>query len=170
MVKRKGIYFATLVVILAVVAGYAAASFALSTSTQRASGNYVNGASSVTGLTYTITTLNATASPAPTASTGTGPAPQALVAGVNAFCGNTCTAGDFSQQIEYTFTAGMTGAIFITLYVSATSLGGSTTVFLIQASSPVAGTIVIYWDLGTVGNTLNSVTTTAQSCGGATCT
>jgi hypothetical protein len=169
MVKRKGIYFATLVVVLAIVAGYAAANIVLTNNTQNASGNYVNGSSGVTGLTYTITILGATSNPAPAASTGTGAVPQAVVTAANAFCGNTCTAGDFSQQITYTFTSSMAGSVFITVQVSSATLGGSATLYLKQAASAVGGTIVIYWDMGTASTTLTAVTTTAQQCSSATC-
>jgi hypothetical protein len=169
MVKRKGIYFATLVVVLAIVAGYAAANIVLTNNTQNASGNYVNGSSGVTGLTYTITILGSTSTPAPSASTGTGAVPQAVVTGANAFCANTCTAGDFAQQITYTFTTSMAGSVFITIQVSAATLGGTATLYLKQAASAVSGTIVIYWDMGTASTTLTAVTTTAQQCSSATC-
>jgi hypothetical protein len=169
MVKRKGIYFATLVVVLAIVAGYAAANIVLTNNTQNASGNYINGSSGVTGLTYTITILGVTPTSGILAYSGTGAVPQALVAGANAFCGNTCTAGDFTQEIEYTFTAGMSGSIFLTVQVTAASLGGSQTLYLKQAATAVAGTIVIYWDMGTATTTLTAVTTTAQQCSSATC-
>jgi hypothetical protein len=164
MVKRKGVYLATLVVVLAIVAGYAAASIVLNSSTQHASGNYISGASSVTGLTYTATVLGVTSDPPPAASSGTGTAPQALVAGPNAFCGSSsCVGGDFSQQVTYTFTTSMAGAVFITVQVAANSGAGTVTLYLGQASTAVAGSIVIYWDLGT-SNTLTAVTTTAQQC------
>lgn len=169
MVKRKGIYFATLMVVLAIVAGYAAASIVLTNSSQNASGNYVNGVSGVTGLTYTITILGATPNPAPTASTGSDVAPQAVASGANAFCANTCTAGDFTQEIEYTFTSGMAGSIFISVQVSSATLGGTTTLYLKQAASAVGGTILIYWDMGTASTTLTAVTTTAQQCSSSTC-
>ncbi len=166
MVKRKGVYFATIVVVLAIIAGYAAASVVLSSGNQHASGNNVNVVGAVTGLTYASTILGVTTDPAPAASTGLSSATQAVADGGNAFCGNTCTAGDFSEEINYTFTTSMAGSVLITVNVAALTGGGMTTLYLKQTSGD-SGWIVIYWDLG-ISNTLDAVTTTAQQCNGAT--
>jgi hypothetical protein len=163
------IYGVTGAMVVALVAGFALATIALTNSSQNASGNYVSSAGAVTGVTYTSTVLGATSNPAPSASTGTGGAPQVVVTGANAFCANTCTAGNFAELTTYTFTTSMTGSILITYYVTASSGGGSTTIYLKQAGTAVAGTIVLTWDIGTTTSTLTSVTLSVQQCSGATC-
>ncbi|MCI4368657.1 MAG: hypothetical protein L3K09_03745 [Thermoplasmata archaeon] len=169
-ISGKVIYGATAVGIFALIGGFAIASISLTSSTQNASGNYVSSSGGVTGVTYTSTVLGATTNPAPSASTGTGGAPQAVVAGANAFCASaSCTAGDFAQVVTYTFTVSMTGSIMITIQVTASAGGGTSTLYLKQAGSAVAGTIVLTWDVGTATSTLTAVTLGVQQCSGATC-
>ncbi|MCI4319843.1 MAG: hypothetical protein L3K23_06915 [Thermoplasmata archaeon] len=168
-INGKLIYGVTAASILALIAGFAMASISLTTTTQNATGNYVNASGAVTGVTYTSTVLGATSSPAPAASTGTGAAPQAVAAGANAFCANTCTAGDFAQVVTYTFTTSMAGSIQINIQVTATVGGGVATLYLKQAGAAVAGTIVITWDVGSATSSLTAVTLGLQQCSGATC-
>lgn len=168
-ISGRVIYGLTGAAIIAMIAGFAIASISLTSTTQNASGNYVNASGGVTGVTYTSTVLGATSNPAPSASTGTGGAPQAVVSGANAFCANTCTAGDFAEVVTYTFTTSMAGSIQISIQVSASAGGGSTTIFLKQAATAVGGTIVLTWDLGNSSSTLTSVTLGLQQCSGATC-
>ncbi len=163
------IYVATASAIFALIGGFAIASIGLTNSSQNAQGNFVSSAGAVTGVTYTSTVLGATTNPAPPASTGTAGAPQAVVAATNAFCATTCTAGDFAQVVTYTFTTSMTGSIQISIQVTASAGGGSTTLYLKQATVAVAGTIVITWDVGTATSTLTAVTLGLQQCSGATC-
>ncbi|MCI4349937.1 MAG: hypothetical protein L3K15_00245 [Thermoplasmata archaeon] len=154
---------------MALIAGFAMASISLTTTTQNASGNYVNASGAVTGVTYTSTVLGATSNPAPAASTGSAGAPQVVVAGANAFCANTCTVGDFAQIVTYTFTTSMTGSIQISIQVTASAGGGAATLYLKQAGTAVAGTIVLTWDVGSSSATLTAVTLGLQQCSGATC-
>jgi hypothetical protein len=171
MVKRKGVYLATLVVAVAILAGYVAAGVVLTTSTQNASGHYVNGSSTVTGLTFQATVLGTVSNPVPLGSSGTQTSPQVLQAGENDICANTCTLGDFSEQITYSFNGtapALAGSVMINLQVTtSTAAGGNVTLFLMQHSPAVGGIIVIYWDLGTSATNLLSVTTTAQQCSGS---
>jgi hypothetical protein len=167
--RRKLVYVATAAAILALVAGYALATITLNSATQNAGGTYVNASGQVTGLTYTITQLEAVANPAPAASSGSALTPQAVVAGANAFCATTCTAGDLAEVVTYSFTTSLSGSIMVSIQLTATSGGGSTILYLQQAATPVAGTIAITWDAGTGGNTITSVTVTDQQCSGATC-
>ncbi|HEV2317477.1 MAG TPA: hypothetical protein VGV89_07890 [Thermoplasmata archaeon] len=141
----------------------------MTNSSQNGEGNFVSASGAVTGLTYTSTVLGVTGSPAPSSSSGTAGAPQAVAAGANDFCANTCTAGDFAQVVTYTFTTSMSGSIQITIQVTATTGGGAATIYLKQAAAAVGGTIVLTWDLGTATNSITSVTLTAQQCSGATC-
>lgn len=166
-VHGRAIYLATIVAIFGMVGGFALASIALSTTNQNAEGNFVSSAGAVTGLTYTSTVLGATASPAPSASTGSAATPQALVAGANAFCANTCTASNYAEIVTYTFTTSLTGSVQITIQVSTSAGTGTATLFLAQANTPTSGTISMTWDLGSASVTLNSVTLTAQQCTGA---
>ncbi|MCI4331674.1 MAG: hypothetical protein L3K19_07520 [Thermoplasmata archaeon] len=145
------------------------ASITLTNTTQTGEGNYVNSSGGVTGVTYTSTVLGATTNPAPSASSGSAGAPQAVVTAANAFCVNTCTAGDFAQVITYTFTTSMSGSILISVQVTASAGGGSGTLYLKQAGTAVGGTIVLTWDLGTGSSTLTAVTLGLQQCSGATC-
>lgn len=165
----RTIYIATVATILAMIGGFTIASIGLTNSSQNAQGNYVSSSGAVTGLTYTSTVLGATSNPAPAAPTGSAGAPQAVVTGSNAFCANTCTAGDFAQVVTYTFTTSMTGSIQFTVSATASSGGGSTTIYLKQAGTAVSGTIVFTWDLGTSTSTLTAITLGAQQCSGATC-
>lgn len=158
----RAIYVGTIVAILALVAGFVAASVAISNSTQNAQANYINASGSVTGLTYTSTVLTSvTGSPA--ASTGSATAPQSVVSGTNTFCATTCSNGNPSEDVTYTFTTSMTGSIEINLNV----IAGSTTtatLYLQQAGTAVGGTIVIVTDVGSGTSTISSVTVTAQQC------
>ncbi len=166
----KAIYGATAVTVVALIAGFAIATISLTSSSQSASGNYVSSLGAVTGLTYTSTVLGATSNPAPSASTGSAGAPEAVVTGTNAFCASaSCTAGDFAQLITYTFTTSMTGSIQITIFVTASAGGGSATIYLKQAVIAVGGTMVLTWDLGSATSTLTAVTLSDQQCSSATC-
>jgi hypothetical protein len=63
----------------------------------------------------------------------------------------------------------MTGSVQIAIQVTATTGGGTTTLYYKQAGTAVAGTIVIYWDLGSASNSLTATTLTVQQCSGASC-
>jgi hypothetical protein len=163
----KAIYAGTIVAMLALVAGFVAATVAITNSSQNAEGNFVSASGSVTGLTYASTQLlSVTGSPA--ASSGSASSPQALVAGANTFCATTCTNGNPSEQITYDFTTSLAGSIEINVNVIAGSTTTST-LYLSQASTAVGGTIVIVVDVGSATSTIQSVTVTAQQCGGSTC-
>lgn len=158
----RAIYVGTIVAILALVAGFVAASVAISNSTQNAEANYVNASGAVTGLSYTSTVLTSVTA-SPVASTGTATAPQTLSSGSNVFCATTCANGDPSEDVTYTFTTSMTGAIEINLNVIA---GATTTtsLYLQQPGTAVSGSIVIVTDVGAASSTISSVTVTAQQC------
>jgi hypothetical protein len=168
-IEGRTIYVATAATILALIGGFTIGSIGLTNSTQNASGNFVSSSGAVTGVTYTSTVLGATSNPAPSASTGSAGAPQVVVTGANNFCANTCTAGDFAQIVTYTFTTSMTGSIQISIQVTASSGGGSATIYLKQAGTAVGGTVVLTWDVGTSTSTLTAVTLGVQQCSGATC-
>jgi hypothetical protein len=168
-IKGRIIYGITVATILALLAGFTMGSITLTNTSQNGAGNYVNANSGITGVTYTSTVLGATTNPAPSASSGSAGAPQAVVTGANAFCLNSCTAGDFAQVVTYTFTTSMAGSILITVQVTASAGGGSDTIYLKQAGTAVAGTVALTWDLGTGSSTLTAVTLGIQECSGATC-
>ena len=163
----RAIYAGTIVAILALVAGFVAASIAVNTTNQNAQGNFVSSTNAVTGLTYTSTVLAPIVSAPSAQGGGSQSTPPALAAGANAVCvsATTCTNGHVSDEITYTFTTSLAGSIQISVDV----IGNSTvsgTVYFAQAGTPVAGTIVISVDLGT-SNVIQSVTLTAQQCTGA---
>jgi hypothetical protein len=91
-----------------------------------------------------------------------------LGAGENDFClSATCTTGNPSETVTYSFDATLSGSVQLTLYVGAGSAGGQKTLYVHQASSAVSGTIVMVWDLGSAGATVSSATITVQACTGA---
>ena len=163
----RAIYVGTIVAILALVAGFVAASVAITNSTQSAEANYVNASGSVTGLTYSSTVLTSVTG-SPVASTGTAGTPQTLASGTNTFCATTCTNGNPSEDISYTFTTSLAGSIEINLNVIAGSTT-TTTVYLAQAGTAVGGTIVIVTDVGSGTSTISSVTVSAQQCASSSC-
>ncbi|MCI4363692.1 MAG: hypothetical protein L3K13_05235 [Thermoplasmata archaeon] len=167
-VPGRLVYLATFVGVLALVGGFALATFTTASSQLYAQGDYVSAAGSVAGLTYTSVQLAATSNPAPALPTGTSSSPQVLATGVNAFCANTCVAGDFAIVATYTFTTGFAGAAQFTVQASAGAASGSDTIYLGQASTAIGGTIVITWDLGSAALTITAVTLTDQQCSSAT--
>jgi hypothetical protein len=170
--RLRRVTAATLTALVLFVAGFAIASIAVNHSNQSAAGNFVTASGAVTGLTYTSAVLAYTASPAPSAPTGTGAAPQALVVGANAFCVSaTCTAYDPAELVTYTFTALLAGSVEVSLALVLASGPATiaTTLYLKQAATAIAGTIVLVVDLGTGGAVLSGLTLDAQQCSGATC-
>lgn len=167
-VPGRLVYLATLVGIFALVGGFALATLTTNSTQLYAQGDYTSAAGAVSGFTYNSAQLTSTSNPAPSDPTGTSSAPQTLVSGANDLCANTCTAGDFALVATYTFTTSFTGAIQITVQTAASAAGGSTTIYLAQASTAVSGTVVITWDLGTSALTLTSMTLTDQQCSSST--
>jgi hypothetical protein len=167
-VQGRLVYFATLVGVLALVGGFALATFTTTSSQLYAQGDYVSAAGNVAGLTYTSVQLTSTSNPAPSASTGTNSAPQVLATSANDVCANTCVAGDFALVVTYTFTTSFSGAAQFTIQASAGAASGSETIYVGQASTAVGGTIVVTWDLGTTALTITAVTLTDQQCSSST--
>jgi hypothetical protein len=167
-VPGRLVYLATLVGILALVGGFALATLTTTSTQLYAQGDYTSAAGAVNGFAYNSAQLTSTSNPAPAASTGTDTAPQTLASGANDICANTCTAGDFALVATYTFTTSFSGAVQITVQTAASAAGGSTTIYLGQASTAVSGTVVITWDLGTSALTLTSMTLTDQQCSSST--
>jgi hypothetical protein len=164
----RAIYVGTIVAILAMIGGFVAATVSITNSSQNSQANFVSASGAVTGLTYTSTVLTSVVG-SPPASSGTPGAPQTLAAGANTWCVSAaCTNGDVSENITYTFTVALAGSIMIHVNVVATS-NTVRTVYLAQAGTAVAGTIVLVVDLGTTTSTITSITVTAQQCSGATC-
>ncbi|MCI4349936.1 MAG: hypothetical protein L3K15_00240 [Thermoplasmata archaeon] len=162
-------YGATAGVVVALFAGLTTGVISLGHQTQSATGNYVRYNGTVTGLTYTSTVAGHVPNPAPAASTGTALVPQSLGSGANGFCATTCTAGNRSVNVTYSFTASMAGAIQITVQVTASAGSGTATLYLRQAVLPTSGTIVVVWDVGTVASPLTDVNVTIHQCGPLTC-
>ncbi|MCI4363456.1 MAG: hypothetical protein L3K13_04035 [Thermoplasmata archaeon] len=166
---RRTVYLGTLAAIVSLVAGFALAAITINVHNQGGQGDITNNTAGVPGVTYKFTTINLTANPAPTSSTGTSATPQKLVAGTNAFCLNVCIAGDIAETSYLAFTTSWTGAMQIDVAVVATTNGGTTSLYLAQASTAVAGGILLTWDLGTGANTITSVTVIEYGCSGASC-
>ncbi|HZY92472.1 MAG TPA: hypothetical protein VFG07_06850 [Thermoplasmata archaeon] len=163
----RAIYAGTIVAILAMVAGFVAASIAVNTTSQNAQGNFVSSTNAVTGLTYTSTVLTPVVSAPAGQGGGAQASPPVLASGANTVClvPTACTNGHVSDEITYTFTTSLAGSVeFNVDVIGNTTISG--TVYFAQAGTPVAGTIVIVADLGT-SNVIQSVTLTAQQCTGA---
>ena len=167
-ISEKAVYVATILAMLGLVGGYALATISVTASTQNGIANYVSAGGSITGFTYSSTQLKAVGTPAPSASTGTATAPQSLIAVLDAYCANTCTTGDLAEIVTYSFTTSFSGAVQIALQVTASSGGGSATIYLAQATIAVTGSITITWDLGATTSTITSVSATAQQCSSST--
>jgi hypothetical protein len=166
---RRTIYLGTIAAMISLAAGFALAAITINVHNQAGSGNITNDQSGVPGVTYKFTTINLTANPAPVASTGTAGAAQHVVAGANEFCLNTCTAGDIAETVYLQFTTSFAGSMQIDVSVLATANGGNNTVYLAQAATPVAGGILLTWDLGNGSNSITSVTVVDFECSSATC-
>ncbi|MCI4324202.1 MAG: hypothetical protein L3K03_09400 [Thermoplasmata archaeon] len=149
------------------VAGVGIAAVTVKVANQNAVGNYVAESTTVTGITQfqsTILALPATHN----LPTGTAAAPLALVNGGNVFCVFTaCTATDESDRFTITFSASLTGSIMIPITLKATANSGATTVYYKQTPVAVAGTIVLYWDIGAGSPLTASVTVAIDQCVGA---
>ena len=167
-ISEKAVFVATILAMLGLVGGYALATISVTASTQNGIANYVSAGGSITGFTYSSTQLKTVATPAPSASTGTATAPQSLLVVLDAYCANTCTSGDIAEIVTYAFTTSFSGAVQITIQVTASSGGGSATLYLAQATVAVAGSITITWDLGTSTATITAVSVTAQQCSSST--
>lgn len=162
----RAVYVGTIVAILAMIGGFVAATVAITNSSQNSQANFVSATGAVTGLSYTSSVLASVAG-APAAPTGTAAAPQAVIAGANVFCVSaTCTNANVAENVTYTFTTSMTGSVQLTINVVA-STNTLRTVYLAQASTAVAGTIILVVDVGTATSTITSITVTAQQCTGA---
>lgn len=165
---RRTIYLGTIAAMISLVAGFALAAITISVHNQSGAGQITNDQAGVPGVTYKFTTINLTANPAPAASTGTAGAPQHVSAGSNEFCLNTCTAGDIAETVYLQFTTSFAGAMQIDVSVLAATNGGNATVYVSQASTAVAGGILLTWDLGNGANTITSVTVVEFECSSAT--
>jgi hypothetical protein len=169
-ISGKLLYAATFVTLLALISGFVLASITISSTSQNASGNYVNAAGSVPGLVYTSEVLAAVVG-TPTTVIGTGAAPVAVATGANDYCAAaTCTTGDPAEVVTYTFTGGAAAwvagtALEITIVVGGTLV--SATLYLKEPAVAVSGTIVLVGDLGTGSSTITGTTLSSQLCTGA---
>ncbi|MCI4335524.1 MAG: hypothetical protein L3K04_07875 [Thermoplasmata archaeon] len=166
---RRTVYLGTIAAMVSLVAGFALAAITINVHNQAGQGDITNNSAGVPGVTYKFTTINLTANPAPIASSGNAGTPQHLVAGQNAFCLNACSAGDIAETVYLQFTTSFAGAMQIDVSVVATSNGGSTSVYVAQAATAVAGGILLTWDLGAGANTITSVTVVEFECSSASC-
>lgn len=181
--RRRTVYIGTVIAILALSAGYVVATggVVLTHTSQNASGNNVDGAGTVTGMTYVSTELNVTPGSATmtlqssVAAFGKPSAPVVLTTPVDEFCVSAvispgpvpCTAGDFAEVVNYSYTSSFAGAAEFTMYVNAGSTSGLQSLFVKQAASAIGGNILLYWDLGSGSTTVTGVTVTVYQCTGA---
>ncbi|MCI4323085.1 MAG: hypothetical protein L3K03_03540 [Thermoplasmata archaeon] len=164
-VSGKWLYAATAVALVALLTGFALAAITINSTSQNAQGNYVNAVGAVGGLTYSSTVLQSVVG-APSVATGTGAVPVAIVVGANSYCLlAACTAGDPAEVVTYTFTGAMAGSLEIDIVIGGSAV--SKVVYLKQAAAAVAGTIVLYGDLGTATATLTGISAEVQQCTGA---
>jgi hypothetical protein len=169
---RQALYLAA---VLLIVAGVALATLSLTARTQVAGGQYVKYAGSVPGLAsqgVAITTIPATA-PAQASTTPT--LLSLLVMGgaahASTYCANTCTAGDFAQEVQYLITAQAAAEGFeLSINAQAGSTTVSTTVYFevpATATGKTTTNLGVYVDL-TTSSPLTSFTATIQQCSSAT--
>lgn len=177
-IPRRTVYVGTVVAILALVGGFALASsnVLLTHHTQNANGDNTATSGSVNGVAYVSTELNVTNTHTMTVQNALGApgAPVALGAGLNVFCmsggaagASACTEGDFSEWANYSFTTSFSGAMQVTMYMGTSAYNDVVTLWVKQATTAVAGNLVLVWDLGTTNLTLDSITVTLYQCQGA---
>jgi hypothetical protein len=152
-----------------VVAGVAVGAISLSATTEYARGDYSGFNGAVPGVGFSSTVAGTVPNPPPVASTGSGLLPQFLAPGANVFCASTCIAGDVSLNETYAFTTTLSGAIQITVAITAGGVIQSVTLDLRQSLLPTFGVVVVEWDLGTSISALTAVTGTLHHCSGLTC-
>jgi hypothetical protein len=176
--RRRTVYLGTGIAILALVAGFtlAASNSLLTERNQTAEGNSTPSSGSVAGVTYVDTVLNVTPSPSEMViqtELGAPNAPVTLAPGLNVFClsggptagGDPCLFGDFSEWENYTFTTSFTGAMQLTMFLGEGTHGAEQTLYVQQAMpTPVAGNLLLLWDLGTKTQSVSGLTITIDQC------
>jgi hypothetical protein len=149
-----------------VVVGAAYASVSIAKSTQESVGEYAsldNNVTGVTGWSVAETTVPAVyAKP-----TGTAAAPLALPGTHNYCIVVTCKLADGAAEFSFTYTTALIGSIQLPIALNIHAGGGTTTVYFEQALVAVAGTIHLYWDLGSTAYSLAAATFDIQQCHGA---
>ncbi|MHB8352022.1 MAG: hypothetical protein ACYDFT_04935, partial [Thermoplasmata archaeon] len=156
--RRRTVYIGTVIAILAMSAGFVLATggVLLTHTSQNAMGDSTAGVGTVTGISYVSTELNVTSNSMTYQSTalafGKPSAPVALVADINAYCVSAvltaspvpCTAGDFAEVANFSFSTSFAGAAEFTMYVNAGSTSGIQSLFVKQAATAVGGNILLY--------------------------
>ncbi|MFZ3357070.1 MAG: hypothetical protein WA549_10030 [Thermoplasmata archaeon] len=158
------------------MAGVAYATVSLPSHTQSAAGQYVKYNGSVPGVAGQGVLITIIPTPAP-AEASSLPILNLLTMGpstptsASTYCGNTCTAGDFAQEVEYLVTAQLLAEAF---ELSINAQSGSTTVsvtlyFQVPATATGMTTtyLGVYTDLTTTSST-TSFTATIQLCSSST--
>ena len=153
----------------ALLVGLATGLITLGHQNQSSTGDHISYSGVVTGLTYTSMVAGTVPSPPPAASTGTALVQQLLAGGANQFCASSCTGGNRSVNVTYSFSTSMGGAIQITVQVTASAGSGTSVLYLRQAVLATSGTIVIVWDVGTAVSLLTDVKVTIHQCGVVSC-
>ncbi len=179
VVRRRTAYIGTVIAILALTIGFtlAAANLLLTQQNETGGGNATATSGSVAGVAYVATVLNVTPNPARmtfVGGLGSPAAPDTLGAGLNVFCmssgssaqGSACTFGDFSEWENYSFSTGFSGAMELTMFVGSGSQGGAVQSLYVKQATPVpvAGNLLLIWDLGHQNQSLRGLTVTLYQC------
>jgi hypothetical protein len=171
------VYLTVTVGVVAVLGGWTVATVILSPSSQTGQGQYVHYSGTVPGVVVLGTLYPNVPNPAPGVASTTRTALTTLTMGATAgghvdrFCAVACTAGHFSEEVEYTITA-QAAAEGMQLTVVAQAGANSVAVtnyFHIPATGggARAATLALYVDL-VVASPILSVTAAAQQCTTAT--
>jgi hypothetical protein len=157
---QKAVYAATAAIVLAMVGGYALATFSTGGTNSVGQGSQTTTVTAVQGLSWTSTSLVELATATvPAGTTCTSAAPCSVsTAGASDCAGGytgstTCAVGDFVEQVTLSTVANtaFTGTVQITLTVTGTSGTSSGTTFYYTQSSTTNSvqTIVQDFDIGT---------------------
>lgn len=166
--RRRTVYLLTVVGLLAVLTGFTVANVALLNNNQAAQGQFTKNSGSVPGIADRAISYVNVPAPAPAVASTTKTALTVLVMGgaghISRYCAATCTAGNWSEEFQYTITAQAAAegfqvtinavagshALATTLYFSIPATAGGRTntildvyVDLVAASANAAGTAAL---------------------------
>ena len=178
--RKRGsfwVYLAVTVGVVAVLGGWAFASVTLTPTGQTSQGQYVKYSGTVPGVVVLGTLYPNVPAAVPATASTTRTALTALTMGATAaghvdrFCAVACTAGQFSEEVEYTVTAqaAAEGMQITVVAESGAHAVGVTNYFHIPATAPgaLAATLALYVDLVATSASL-SITVAVQQCSSAT--
>ena len=150
--KRRMLYAGTIVAALAMVGGFAMASFTFTSSVSAQQGEQNVAVSAVAQLSYTSTSLTSGQSPA-AAGTTSGTA-SAVGTTAETYCVSlaTCSASDDAEVIAFAVAVNPSSTAAYTFHLTiSVDAGGTTTTsttYFTEAASATASTLTLVYDLG----------------------